>query len=483
MASNSTAECHVAPLTASQMVGLTFVSESGFLSLFSDGFIIILILWNFRRHKYRIRSLIKTPLDAYILSLIFSDIFQGLGSALIVRWIHEQQVSCGGYCTTQGTFQTIGETSSAMATLVIAIHTFVIVAFRKDPKRMWIPSIVVSCIWLYVIIFTAILASHTGQDLWNYPTPYWCWIGHQHLAAQLTGEYLWLWIAGLASIVLYVPLYFIVRSGHGRRVDSLTFEEERVIPERPGCEDCAHCRARRGAVHREGEGQRALRQLEEARARRGPTITVNQYPITLEPTPLPHQHLTESPLAVPVPLPDPGSSTHKKDPDESDDLEDSLPPSFSLRILLYPIAYTFLVLPLSIARWSSGFGATAVSNPADARTTFVAGAIYYLSGFVNAFLMLYVRRSVNLLIPPLAEEVEEGGEKGHGEVRHASALDIHRQREDGPGMVSRGSYANSTQGPRSEHSRRKRSKHSIADPEIELRIRTVEVRGEVDLPD
>jgi len=477
-ATMSNAECQVSPLTGSQMVGLTFVSESSFLSLASDGFVLNLILLNFRRHKYRIRSLIQSPLDAYILSLIISDIFQGIGSALSVRWIHKQQVSCGGFCTAQGTLQTIGETTSGMATLVIAIHTFVVVAFRKDPKRMWIPAIVVSCIWLYVIVFVAILASHTGKDVWNYPTPYWCWVGHRHLAAQLAGEYLWLWLAAFASILLYVPLYFILnRIWCGGSADSSNFEEEVVIPDPTECKDCALCQTRQRAVSREGAGQRALRRLEEARARRGPTIAVNQYPITLN-----HQRFTESPLAASAPLPDPSSSLHIKDPEGSDDPETSLPPNLSLWILLYPIAYTFLILPLSIARWTSSFGATAVSNSGDARTTFVGSTIFNLSGFVNAFLIFYVRRGVSLLNPPLAEE--EGEEKRLSEAQYPPASNSQWQEGNGralEGMVSRGSYANSTHYSRSKYSLRTKSKSSIGD--LEVRIRNVEVRGEVSLPD
>jgi len=149
------------------------VSEAAFLSLVSEGFILILMLRNLRRQNYRIRSLIRTPLDAYILSLVLSDIILPFGAGLNVRWVREERIFCGTYCTAQGTFASVGETSAAMATFVIAVHTFVVIAFRKNPVRMRIPAIVVACIWIYVIAFGVITSgSHAEQGLWYSPVPY-----------------------------------------------------------------------------------------------------------------------------------------------------------------------------------------------------------------------------------------------------------------------------------------------------------------------
>jgi len=41
------------------------------------------------------------------------------------------------------------------------------------------------------------------------PTPYWCWVGPKYKMERLAGEYLWLWIALLASVLnILVYLYF-----------------------------------------------------------------------------------------------------------------------------------------------------------------------------------------------------------------------------------------------------------------------------------
>lgn len=53
-----------------------------------------------------------------MLSLFCSDILQGLGGVLNVRWIHDGKLEDGSYCTAQGAIQQLGETSVAMTTTV-----------------------------------------------------------------------------------------------------------------------------------------------------------------------------------------------------------------------------------------------------------------------------------------------------------------------------------------------------------------------------
>jgi len=62
--------------------------------------------------------LIRTHVDAYLLSLLCSEILQGLGAIMNARWILEGALYCSGYCTVQGALKTIGETGVAMTTMV-----------------------------------------------------------------------------------------------------------------------------------------------------------------------------------------------------------------------------------------------------------------------------------------------------------------------------------------------------------------------------
>lgn len=189
-------------------------------------------------------------------------------------------------------------------------------------------------------------------------------------------------------------------------------------------------------------------------------------------TVLPNPRLNGSPSTSAPSLPH-LSACPLPNPSDEEDAPTAPPPSFSLRILLYPIVYTSLVLPLSIARWSSGFGASAASDPIAARTTFIAGSIYYLNGFANAFLLLYVRKSISLLSPPPPEVEEEAGKVGRW------TLGLKWGRKDRDAEDVNGSYHIEGGLPLGESRRQGREKRPIGG----LRIPDVEVSGDISLPD
>jgi len=73
--------------------------------------------------------LIRTHVDAYLLSLLSSEILQGLGAIMDVKWVHQGAVYCSGFCTAQGAVQMIGETGVAMSTLVSHGDTLPVVLY------------------------------------------------------------------------------------------------------------------------------------------------------------------------------------------------------------------------------------------------------------------------------------------------------------------------------------------------------------------
>lgn len=61
----------------------------------------------------------------------------------------------------------------------------------------------------------------------------------------------------------------------------------------------------------------------------------------------------------------------------------------------YPLVYSVIVLPLSVVRWITGFGADPHQMPSAA--TFIVISIYGLSGALNAMLFLLTRSDLLLL--------------------------------------------------------------------------------------
>jgi hypothetical protein len=67
---------------------------------------------------------------------------------------------------------------------------------------------------------------------------------------------------------------------------------------------------------------------------------------------------------------------------------------FTISVLSYPIVFAVVALPLSVVRWTTGFGSTPRHMPA---ATFTVEFIYSLSGALNVVLILLTRSP--LLLP------------------------------------------------------------------------------------
>ncbi|KAJ1306917.1 hypothetical protein OPQ81_007900 [Rhizoctonia solani] len=217
--------CHVC-LTTGAVVGLSFHAQTGLISLVALLILLYIIARNYVRNLYKPPPgqwrLFRGNVDILMLNLVIADMLMSFGAISDIRWAYDRQVYCGSFCNAQGTVQTMGETAAALSTLAVAIYTFLAVNAARPPNyRPWICLAVVVAIWLWCLLWPVILLKkydHPGpggdKDV-EYaftPTPWWCWINAKYLPERIVAEYLWLWIAGVCSIGLYVPAYFIVRN-------------------------------------------------------------------------------------------------------------------------------------------------------------------------------------------------------------------------------------------------------------------------------
>ncbi|KZV65021.1 hypothetical protein PENSPDRAFT_638874 [Peniophora sp. CONT] len=201
-------------LTRGDSVGLSFGIQAGMISIIAVVILFGLIIRNILRHrKYAPRgswTLLREPTDIYMLSLFTLDIIQALGKVTSIRWVYLGRTFSGEYCTAQGALQQFGETGVACTTLVITIHTFMSVFWRRGLHSRTAASIVVGLIYLFVALWVGLgIGLHKDEEFPFYnPTPYWCWISSRYANERIGGEYLWLWLALIISIILYVPLFF-----------------------------------------------------------------------------------------------------------------------------------------------------------------------------------------------------------------------------------------------------------------------------------
>ncbi|QRV81876.1 G protein coupled glucose receptor regulating Gpa2 protein [Ceratobasidium sp. AG-Ba] len=310
--------CDPVPLSTGQVVGLSFATQAGFISA-----VAVIILLSMVAHKYwqNLRDppgppwrLIRTNIDAFMLNLLMADLLMSLGAILDLKWANERRTYCGSYCNAQGAIQILGETSVALFTLAITLYTFVCVVRGRNIQYS-------PLLWGY--------ATHpkSGDGSFYAPTPYWCWISQQYSKERIAGEYIWLWLAGFGNILLYIPLFFILRGN---------------------------------VVWDQDQGWRSLRWRRLSSSLPGRSAEGLVGPED-----------TESVLS------------HKR--------EGGNPGQF----LWYPLAYTVLVLPMSIVRWIT-FHDKGVPKPSVSTATAVAVSIFNLSGLINVVLILTTRANVLL---------------------------------------------------------------------------------------
>ena len=109
------------------------------------------------------------------------------------------------------------------------MYTFTVLAFRWKPygrPRSYLVAVVI--VWIFIILAVAINIGVNGADRFYGNTgsckPSYrrcalssanvskgCWIAAEYHVQRLVLDYVWMWTAAFFSIVLYVPLYFILR--------------------------------------------------------------------------------------------------------------------------------------------------------------------------------------------------------------------------------------------------------------------------------
>lgn len=196
-------------LTNGQSIGLALIVEASFLSFGAIIVIFSLIVRNVLHYRKTLPNgdwkLLRTPADIYMLSLFVYDILQAVGGILNIRWAHVGIVTTGPYCTAQGIIKQIGELGVALITLILTIHTFTTALWRVGAEARCFAFGIVALTCLFVGLWVGI-PNGIHKDF-ETPTPYWCWIGPKYDEERLSGEYLWMWIALFATMVMYVPVH------------------------------------------------------------------------------------------------------------------------------------------------------------------------------------------------------------------------------------------------------------------------------------
>lgn len=160
--------------------------------------------------RYYDHSIARNQIFILIYNLLLADFQQGLSFLISFHWVAQGKlVGPNPHCFGQGWLIQIGDVSSGLWVLAIAVHTFVSLVVQKQIRqRTFIICIIL--VWLLCLFVTAIGPIMSRDDFFV-PAGAWCWISSTHEQERLYLHYLWIFISQLGSLTIYAFIFFYLR--------------------------------------------------------------------------------------------------------------------------------------------------------------------------------------------------------------------------------------------------------------------------------
>ncbi|TVY33124.1 hypothetical protein LSUB1_G007626 [Lachnellula subtilissima] len=177
------------PLPAGLKSGMAAMGTIGLISVTTTltllGFITYRMIYWRRFYEHPIAT---NQIFVLIYNLLLADFQQALSFLLAFHWISQDKlVGPSAACFAQGWLIQIGDLSSGLWVLAIAIHTFInIVGQKQIPAAAFFTA--VAGIWVFAITMTIIGPASHGIGFFV-PAGAWCWIGDEHEKDRLTLHY------------------------------------------------------------------------------------------------------------------------------------------------------------------------------------------------------------------------------------------------------------------------------------------------------
>ncbi|RHZ88652.1 hypothetical protein Glove_21g60 [Diversispora epigaea] len=166
----------------------------------------------------------NTVYSRLVLNLCISDFFQSVGFMFSYYWIKVGRINIGTVCDIQGMLINLGDVSSGFWTLVICIHTYMIVIHSYEYPHIVLVSVI--SVWLINITISA-----SGLYIRNSSTPFfasaggsWCWISDQYKAYRVIFHYGLILIIATLMVIMYT-IMFIVLYNRQRKTDQRVYRK------------------------------------------------------------------------------------------------------------------------------------------------------------------------------------------------------------------------------------------------------------------
>lgn len=192
--------------------GLIALSLLGLLSLCLTGGVLVFIFYRLCNSKrYHAVPLRYNQSLILITNLLLADFQQALSFTLSLRWVKERAILAPTVtCNAQGWLIQIGDLSSGIFSLAIALQTFSILVLRKRfPYRYFVVWVI--GLWSFCITLSLIgPLTHIKEGIFV-AAGVWCWFDPKYTTDRLVLHYLWIFICEFGSLLLYAIIFWSLR--------------------------------------------------------------------------------------------------------------------------------------------------------------------------------------------------------------------------------------------------------------------------------
>ncbi|PGH03606.1 hypothetical protein AJ79_07335 [Helicocarpus griseus UAMH5409] len=199
------------PLPKEHRRGLIAVGITSLLSTIATAGLFIFITYRLIFWRRYYKSYIGY--NQYIIliyNLLLADFQQAVGFLMALHWaVKDSITNQSPICFLQGWLLQIGDPSSGLFVLAIAVHTFAIVLMgRKLSHRQFVAC--VCGVWAFATVLVLIPTLRHGKHAYV-PSGAWCWIDEVYDKDRLWTHYVWIFVSEFGSVVLYMLLFFHIR--------------------------------------------------------------------------------------------------------------------------------------------------------------------------------------------------------------------------------------------------------------------------------
>jgi hypothetical protein len=211
LANSQYASTSLIPLPLSIRNGMIAMGTMGLLSTLATSGLLLFITYRmvYWRRFYD-HSIAKNQVFILLYNLLLADFQQAASFLFPWRWIAiNELVGPSPTCFAQGWLIQIGDVSSGLWVLAIAVHTFNSLVIQKSIS-MPVFTICVVSLWMFALFLTALGPIMAPHDFFI-PAGAWCWMNPIHEKYRLYLHYLWIFTAQLGSLVIYSIIFFHLR--------------------------------------------------------------------------------------------------------------------------------------------------------------------------------------------------------------------------------------------------------------------------------